>query len=117
MSKPLIGVLYALGVIGLVIGIVLLVLSAAGGTYTVNSLGGTIHHPGNVPLFIAGLVTTIVAALLLALAWAVVLIKLALSQHWTWLVWVVVFSVIALPVYLFAGPSTPASQTGRSSFQ
>ncbi len=115
MSKPLIGILYLLGLIGLVAGIFLLISSAAGGTHTVNALGGITNRPGNIPLFIVGLILAIFAGLFLAASWAAALIRLFLLQRWSWFAGVALLFVLAIPVYVVAGPETPALRVEESS--
>ena len=114
MSKSLIGILYLIGVIGVVVGIVLLIQSSYGGTITVNALGGRTDSPGNSFLFIVGLVITVLAAIPLVVAWIAALIRVALLKHWNWFICLFVLSVIAIPVYLFAGIETPAPRARQS---
>ncbi len=54
---------YIIALVALIIGIILVVVSASGGTYTTNLLGGHTSSPGNVPLFVVGLLLIILSVL------------------------------------------------------
>lgn len=56
-------VAFFVALVALVAGIVLVVMSAAGGTHTTTSLGGHLSTPGNMPLFIIGLLLMILSVL------------------------------------------------------
>ncbi|HEX4204421.1 MAG TPA: hypothetical protein VHZ51_09535, partial [Ktedonobacteraceae bacterium] len=59
---------------------------------------------GNLPLFISGIVLYVLAFVAFTIGWIGALINLARLREWTWFVLTILFSVVCLIVYLFAGP-------------
>ncbi|HEV2662027.1 MAG TPA: hypothetical protein VGU68_15565 [Ktedonobacteraceae bacterium] len=54
---------YLIALVALVVGCILVVVSASGGTHTINALGGRTSTPGNIPLFVVGLLLIILSVL------------------------------------------------------
>jgi hypothetical protein len=62
---------------------------------------------GNPTLFYTGAIIYILSFVPFLVAWIGALVNLARLQRWGWFVFMLVFNVISLIVYLFAGPETP----------
>jgi hypothetical protein len=108
VSKSLSRTLYLLSILGLIVGIALYIVAAnqgaldANGTPTLTGTGAT--------LALVGLVFYVVAGILATIAWIGALIKTAQLQRWGWFVCLILFSGIAMLIYIFAGPETAKGQ-------
>jgi hypothetical protein len=108
VSKSRTRTLYLLGLLGLVVGLVLYVVAANQGALDAN---GTpmLTGPG-ATLALVALAVYVVASILATVAWVGALIKMAQLQRWGWFVGLLLFSGIALLIYVFAGPTTAKGQ-------
>ena len=111
MRKKTIAIFLILSAVVMVAGIILFVVGLAGGTSVYDPQTGTnqLTSIGNLPLFITGIVLYVLAFVIFAIGWVGALINLARQQQWTWFVLMILFSVVTLIVYLFAGPQVPRS--------
>jgi hypothetical protein len=66
---------------------------------------GVIQNLSIVALLLAGVVLLLVGGVLMLIAFAGALTKLAQLSQWGWFVLVLLFSVIAMFVYIFVGPT------------
>jgi hypothetical protein len=113
MSKVLISILYLVGLALIIGGLILIIQSVPGGTTTINQYGGRTTTPGNVPLFVISLIMLIVGAIPFVAAIVGAALNVLRIPHWPWFICLIIFSVIALPIYLFIGPSVRAHGTGQ----
>ena len=112
MSKSRSRTLYLLSILGLIVGIALYVY-----VYVVAANQGALDANGNptltgtgATLALVGLVCYVVAGILATIAWIGALIKTAQLQRWGWFVCLLLFSGIAMLIYVFAGPETAKGQ-------
>ncbi|HEV8190331.1 MAG TPA: hypothetical protein VGP82_02445 [Ktedonobacterales bacterium] len=108
MSKSRTRTLYLLSILGLVVGIVLYVVAANQGALDANGTP-TLTGPG-ATLALVGLGFYALASILALIAWIGALIKTAQLQRWVWFVCLLLFSGIAMLIYVFAGPTTAKGQ-------
>jgi hypothetical protein len=102
--------------IGLLLIIVATVLFVVGGTAalaaTTTNPDGTVNTSAGAGLGIMVLIAIIVyvvGGILALIAWIGALIKTARLSQWLWFILLLVFSGITMLVYIFAGPTKPAS--------
>jgi hypothetical protein len=107
MSKPTIRAIYLGGAVALVVGLTLLFAGIPGGTATTDAYGVSSGTPGNIPLFIAGIILVVVAAIPMFVAWLFALIRTARSGQWAWFVVLLVINAPML-VYIFVRDPVPA---------
>ncbi|HEX7737911.1 MAG TPA: hypothetical protein VF458_23895 [Ktedonobacteraceae bacterium] len=112
MSKKTIGILFIVSIVMGLIGGGLIIAGLAGSTFTTatNIYGGTnnqVQNMANPGLFIAGVAVASLAGIPHLIAWIGALVNLGRLGEWVWFVLVLLFSTIALIVYLIAGPTTP----------
>lgn len=92
MSKSLTRTLYLVG----------LVLEAVGALFTVLGLRGT-----GTPFLLIGIPVVAIASILLTVVWISALVKTLQLRRWLWFVCLLVFSGLALLLYVFIGPQQP----------
>ena len=96
MKKSLSLILYIVGI--------LLVIAAV----KLSLLYGSSSEPVAVVLYIVG-------GIVFAVPWVSALIRTAQLRRWSWLLFLLILSVIALPIYLFWGPSPEKLASVESS--
>jgi hypothetical protein len=79
-------------------------ISFAGGSPN----GAGRYQPGNGFLFGLSIFLYIIAGIPLLISWIGALIKMAQLQRWGWFICLLLFQSIALLLYVFIGPETPA---------
>jgi hypothetical protein len=95
-----------LAAIGLaIVAGILLAISIPGGTST-QTATGTQVTPGNGALFGIALFLFFAAGIVGFVAWIGALIRMAQLKRWGWLICLIVFSGIAMLLYIFIGPTT-----------
>ncbi len=109
MRRSLSRTLYLIGLGMTILGAILLGVSLIGSTPSTEASSGSI---GNPVLFGISLFLMFVAAIPLLVAWIGALVKLAQLSRWGWFVCMFFFSGITMLIYIFAGPETPAVQSG-----
>jgi len=105
MSKALSRTLYLLSILAWIIGGLLLARGLMGSTILPNGTISHIAHPGSVRI---GLIVLIAGGVLAFIAWIGALIRTAQLGRWGWFVCLLLFSGIAMLVYIFIGPKYPA---------
>jgi energy-coupling factor transporter transmembrane protein EcfT len=66
---------------------------------------GVIQNLGIVAFLLAGVVLLLVGGLLMLIGYLGALVKLAQLSQWVWFVLLLLFSVITMFAYIFAGPT------------
>lgn len=108
--------LYLVSLVLWIVGIIL--FAVAGGIAAANSTvnaDGTVNTAASagvgIPALIA-IILFIIAGILGLIAWIGALIKTAQLSQWVWFILLIVFSGITMLVYIFAGPTEPATTAG-----
>ena len=94
---------YLLSLGGVVLGLILFFISFRGSPST--TVGNT--PIGNLLIFGIALFLLMVGVILLLMVEVNALIKTARLGRWDWFMCLLLFSTIALPIYLFTEPETP----------
>lgn len=116
MRKSVSRTLYLLAILLYIVGGVVFVFGAVGGNINnLNNLAASNHlftaADMNNPLLTGlGALLFLIGSLLALFAWIGALIKTAQLGRWGWFVCLLVLSGITMLIYIFAGPTTPASQ-------
>ncbi|HEY0757009.1 MAG TPA: hypothetical protein VGD98_23860 [Ktedonobacteraceae bacterium] len=76
------------------------------GGYTHSTLPGALAHPVDSTAVLISKILLLSASLLALVAWVGALVRLAQLRRWGWFVCLLVFSGIAMPLYIFLGPTT-----------
>ncbi len=103
--------LYLVGLLLNIVGIILFVVGTGAAVATANS-NGTVSDAGATSFGILGLIAIlllIVGSIVFLIAWIGALIKTARLGQWVWFILLLLFSYITMLVYIFAGPTEPAS--------
>jgi len=97
--------------IGLVLGIIGAVLYFVAAAQSLNADGTVNVSNGSATLALVGILVIIVGGIFSLIAWIGALIKTARLSQWLWFVLVLLLSWtgIMMLVYVFAGPTKPAS--------
>ncbi|HEX7737280.1 MAG TPA: hypothetical protein VF458_20710 [Ktedonobacteraceae bacterium] len=118
MSKSLCRLFYLFGILALLIGGLLLTQGYAGRP----PLPGGVFLPGSILRTVRG-ITILTGLIVLALAslsglasWLGALVRTAHLRRWGWFISLLVFTGIALLLYVFAGPTTPPPARRLSSY-
>jgi len=102
--------LYLIGLGLIIVATALLFAGIAGSQTTTDASGYTqVTSLGNPALFTTGIVLYIVAGIIDLIAWIGALVKMAQLGRWGWFICLLLFSGIAMLIYIFAGPETPAA--------
>ena len=109
MKRSLSRTLYLIALGISIVGIILLFVSLIGSTPTTDTSSGSI---GNPVLFGIALFLMFASAIPALVAWIGALVKMAQLSRWGWFVCLFFFSGIAMLIYIFAGPETPAVPQG-----
>ena len=109
MKRSLSRTLYLIALGISIVGIILLFVSLIGSTPTTDTSSGSI---GNPVLFGIALFLMFASAIPALIAWIGALVKMAQLSRWGWFVCLFFFSGIAMLIYIFAGPETPAVPQG-----
>jgi len=109
MRKKTIGIFLIICFVLFIPGISLLNAGLIGSTTVYNPSTGAndVTSIGNPTLFYTGAIIYILSFVPFLVAWIGALVNLARLKQWGWFVFMLVFNVISLIVYLFAGPETP----------
>jgi hypothetical protein len=107
MKKSTSRSLYLIGLVAIIVATVLFALGAAHST--VDSATGAVTSVGNPGLVTAGVGVYIVGSILLLIAWIGALVKTAQLGRWGWFVCLLLLSGLTMLIYIFGGPTTPAS--------
>jgi hypothetical protein len=112
--------LYLIGLVLFIIATVLLIVGggAAAAATTTNPDGtvSTTAGAGIGILLIVSFLVYAVGGILAIIAWIGALIKTARLGQWLWFILLIVFSGITMLVYIFAGPTEPASAAASSAY-
>ena len=103
MSKKTIVILYLIGLVLLIVGSVLSVAGAASAVTVVNGVAQA-TGTANTGLVLTGSALSIIGGIMAFIAWIGALINAAKASRWGWFVCLIIFSGIAMLVYLFVGP-------------
>jgi len=108
MRKSLSRNLYLIGLVVVIVGVVLLVVSLAGSTTATNAYGTTtVTNIGNPALFGVGIILEIVGGIISFIGYIGALVRTAQLGRWGWFVCLLLLSGITMLIYIFAGPETP----------
>ena len=111
MRKSLSRNLYLIGLVVVIVGVVLLVVSLAGSTTATNAYGTTtVTNIGNPALFGVGIILEIVGGIISFIGYIGALVRTAQLGRWGWFVCLLLLSGITMLIYIFAGPETPPSK-------
>ena len=102
MHTSLMRTLYLLSLGGIVPGLILFYVSLRGSPSTM--VGNT--QVGNLLIFGIAFFLLMAGVILPLIVEVIVLIKTARIGRWDWFICLILFSTIALPIYLFTGPET-----------
>ena len=102
MHTSLVRTLYLLSLGGVVPGLILFYVSLRGSPSTM--VGNT--PVGNLLIFGIALFLLMAGVILLLIVEVIALIKTARLGQWDWFIGLILFSTIALPIYLFTGYET-----------
>jgi hypothetical protein len=105
MSKTLSRTLYLLSLLALMIGGCLLVRGLVSGTVLVHS---SRNHADSSAAATPGVIALLAGGGALAcIAWIGALIRTAQLGHWSWFICLLLFSGLAMLLYIFIGPQYP----------
>lgn len=106
MRKSLSRLFYLLGLLTALVGILLLVRGYLDGAV----LSRDITHPLYMKIALVGLILCISAVLLSLTAWIGALIRMAQLHRWGWFSCLLIFSGVAMFLYISLGPTTAPSR-------
>ncbi|HZU68493.1 MAG TPA: hypothetical protein VFA09_14545 [Ktedonobacteraceae bacterium] len=109
MSKALSRNLYLIGLAVTIVAIILLFAGLAGSQTYTDASGYTQASIGNPALFGISIFLFVVAGIINLVAWIGALVKTAQLGRWGWFICLLLLSGITMLVYIFAGPTTPAT--------
>jgi len=114
MRKSVSRTLYLLAIVCYIGAAVLGFLGLNGTTITTLSSNASytdvINNVSNPALLLAGLALAAIGGILALIAWIGALIRTAQLGSWGWFICLLLFSGLAMLIYIFAGPTIPANQ-------
>lgn len=116
MKKSVSRVLYLLAILAWIVAVVVFYIGAGGGNMaTFNALAASGHlfvaqDMANSSMTLLGFLIFLVGILLFIVAWVGALVKTIRLRRWGWFICLLLFSSIALLIYIFAGPTTRANR-------
>ena len=106
MRKKTLVILYLLGLVLASLGLVSELITSLA-TCPTSTASTCISVPGLAILVIVlGIISSGAGIVLVIIAWVRILMKQAQQQQWTWFVWTLIFSWIAMAIYLIKVPET-----------